>query len=69
LLRSWHSVQIDGVLERDPVSFKSHHLLNTQFLYAGMPRSSSIVVGPPLAGRIGARRRSRGNKTGGKHKD
>ena len=33
-----------------------------------MPRSSSIVVGPPRAGRIGARRRSRGNKTGGEHK-
>jgi hypothetical protein len=41
LLRSWLSVQIDGVLERDPVSFKSHHLLNTLFPDAGMPRSSS----------------------------
>jgi hypothetical protein len=27
LLRSWHSVQIDGVLERNPVSFKSHRIL------------------------------------------
>jgi hypothetical protein len=53
LLRSWHSVQIDGVLARDPVSFKSHHLLNTLFPDAGMPRASW----------------SRGNKTGGENKD
>jgi hypothetical protein len=39
LPRSWQFVQIDGALERDSVSFKSHHLLNTLFPDAGMLHS------------------------------
>jgi hypothetical protein len=39
LPRSWQFVQIDGALERDPVSFKSHYLLNTLIPDVGMLHS------------------------------